>query len=847
DGAYPNVTSSVTGDLDGSPTVGNPASETLFLQSYPRLTKTFLTNPAGAGDVVTVEFTLTNTSSTSSATGISFMDDLDAFISGVVPTSLPAAGFCGAGSIATSAVISTDRFLIISNASLAASGSCTFSVDLQIPNGVAAGSYPNTTTAPTATVGGVAVTGKPATDTLVLSGAPRLQKAFTDDPVLPGDTVTLEFTLSLDDTAVSDATGITFTDDLDAALSGLVATGLPMSNVCGAGSQISGVSTLTLTGGTLAPGASCTFSVTLQVPMSALPGSYLNTTSSVVATVGGASTTGTAAQDNLSIAGLMLTKEFTDDPVIPGATANLRFTIVNSSPVSDATSIFFTDNLSAALSGLTATTLPMNPCGAGSAISGTTTLIFTGGNLTANTMCTFDVTVMVPVAALDGSYLNTTSNMTAMVEGSSVSVGSASDSLVVSSEQIFFDKTFTDDPVAPGGTVTLEFTLTNMDGTQPLTGITFTDDLDAALSGLTAIGLPINDVCGMGSVISGTSSLTLTGGNLPAAGSCTFSVTLQVPMGVALGTTAINTTSPVTGSLGGLSVNGTPASDQLFVQFLEFSKSFNGPATAGGTAVLTFMIHNLSMTSSVSDLGFTDDLDAVLSGLVAAGLPMNDVCGAGSQISGTSFLTFTGGSLLPGGSCSIPVTVQVPAGAAPGSYPNTTSDLVVAGLTGAEPATANLGIEPPPTFAKVFAPDVIGIGVPSTLTFTIDNSASTLAALSLDFTDNLPAGVVVATPANASTTCTGGTLTATAGTGVVSYTGGSVAAGASCTVQADVAATGVGSFVNTTGDLTSSSGNSGTASDTLTAEPPPTFAKAFAPATVAVGQASTLTFTIDNS
>jgi hypothetical protein len=147
----------------------------------------------------------------------------------------------------------------------------------------------------------------------------------------------------------------------------------------------------------------------------------------------------------------------------------------------------------------------------------------------------------------------------------------------------------------------------------------------------------------------------------------------------------------------------------------------------------------------------------------------------------------------------------VPGTATAGTFPNTTSDLLQAGLTVSPPATADLVIEPPPTFAKAFAPVGIAFGGVSTLTFTIDNTASSFAATGLDFSDNLPAGIVVATPANASTTCTGGTLTAVAGSGVLSYTGGSVAAGATCTVQADVMGAASGAFVNTTGDLTSSS------------------------------------------
>ena len=122
-----------------------------------------------------------------------------------------------------------------------------------------------------------------------------------------------------------------------------------------------------------------------------------------------------------------------------------------------------------------------------------------------------------------------------------------------------------------------------------------------------------------------------------------------------------------------------------------------------------------------------------------------------------------------------------------------------------------------------------------------------LAASALDFTDNLPASVVVATPASASTTCSGGTLTAAAGSGVITYTGGSVAAGASCTVVVDVTSVTPGAHVNTSGDLTSSSGNSGPATDTLNVQAPPTFTKDFAPNPVLETFDTTLTFTIDNS
>ena len=54
-------------------------------------------------------------------------------------------------------------------------------------------------------------------------------------------------------------------------------------------------------------------------------------------------------------------------------------------------------------------------------------------------------------------------------------------------------------------------------------------------------------------------------------------------------------------------------------------------------------------------------------------------------------------------------------------------------------------------------------------------------------------------------------------------------------------------FVNTTGDLTSAFGNSGTATATLTVGSAPLFTKAFSPDNVINNPLSTLTFTIDNS
>ncbi|NJN45718.1 MAG: DUF11 domain-containing protein [Candidatus Competibacteraceae bacterium] len=636
------------------------------------------------------------------------------------------------------------------------------------------------------------------------------------------------------------ASAITFNDDLNATLAGLSAIGLPQNDVCGTGSQISGTTNLSLTGGNLSAGETCTFNVTLQTPPGVLPGNYPNTTSNVTATVSGETVTGDPAQNDLQIAGLSLTKSFTDDPVIPGGAVTLEFTLENASSL-DATDIFFTDSLSSVLPGLVAVApLPTNPCGAGSLIVGTSSLTFIGGSLTAGTSCSFSVTLQVPVGTASGSYSNSTSDLTATIGGSSVTLDPATDVLTVNANQLAFSKAFAG-PVAASSTALLTFTIQNLNA-NPVSGIAFSDDLDAVIPGLVATGLPMNDVCGAGSVLSGTSLLTLTDGSLPASGSCSFPVTLQVPLTATTGT-FLNTSSDLF-SGDSLFTAGPAIADLVIEPPPTFAKGF-GPdfIGVGQTSTLTFTIDNSASALAASSLNFTDNLPA---GLVVATPPNSSTTCTGGTITaaaGSGTVSYSGGTVAAGASCTVQVDVTANA---TGTSINTSGDLTSSSGnsgTAADTLTAN----PQPGFSKAFAPNPTLIGGISTLTFAIDNTGSTVAATGLDFTDNLPTGMQIASPSNASTTCTGGTLTAVAGSGVVSYTGGTVGTAAICTVVVDVTVTTAGTPTNTSGDLTSSLGNSGTATDTLTVIPPPDFSKSFAPNQIIPGGVSTLTFTIDNT
>jgi hypothetical protein len=232
----------------------------------------------------------------------------------------------------------------------------------------------------------------------------------------------------------------------------------------------------------------------------------------------------------------------------------------------------------------------------------------------------------------------------------------------------------------------------------------------------------------------------------------------------------------------------------------------------GQVSTLTFTIVNTASAVAATALDFTDNLPA---GVEVASPPnASTTCTGGTitAVAATGTIAYTGGSVAAGASCN--VTVDVTA-AAPGTHLNTSGALTSSsGSSGT--ASDVLTAEPLPLFSKSFTPDAIDPNGVTTLTFTIDNSASAVDATGIGFVDNLPPGMTVADPANAATDCVGGTLTASPGASVISYTGGTVLAGTTCTIEVDVTASQPGTLVNTTEDLTSSLGNSGPASAPLT-------------------------------
>ncbi|CAA0108082.1 Uncharacterised protein [BD1-7 clade bacterium] len=472
-GIYPNVTSQATLDLSSSTTWPSTSSD-LVVNSAPTLSMEFVEQQTAAGGSLTLRYVLTSTSASSSTTDIGFEQFIDTAIPGTTVSTVPANDSCGVGSTFDSTQVPTGNGenalqLSMSEGSLAAGGSCSFDVVLSVPSSASSGNYEFATSSVNATVDGSAVIGLPGSDSVEIVGGPSLTMAIVESSASPGDTITAEFSLQLSANSTADATNIAFTVDLGAVLSGLTSISSAQSNICGTGSSLTGDSTLSLTGASLSPGTSCTFSVDVQVPQSATPGSYTVTSSTQTSLVSGLAVTRAPVSDTFIVSGLTFTKEFVDGPYLPGANLVIRYVIANNINAPTASSIQFTDRLSQALSNLAVSgALPTTPCGASSSLTGGTTMGFAGGELLAGESCTFDVPVTVPLATTEGSYLSVTSGLTAIVDSAAAQTEAASATLIVEQLTVLIS-------TAAGESTSISPIPVTVTFSRPVTGLDVTD------------------------------------------------------------------------------------------------------------------------------------------------------------------------------------------------------------------------------------------------------------------------------------------------------------------------------------------------------------------------------------
>lgn len=264
-----------------------------------------------------------------------------------------------------------------------------------------------------------------------------------------------------------------------------------------------------------------------------------------------------------------------------------------------------------------------------------------------------------------------------------------------SSGNDFFDhlapgisKSFSPATIDSGATSILTITLTNPNG-YDLTSAAFTDTLPA---GVTSTATAVATTCG-GTASKTANTVSLSGGTIPANGSCT--VTAEV---TSTSVGAHVNTIPAGGLTTSGGSNTTAATDTLTVTPPpSLAKSFSpDPILAGGVSVLTFTVTNPSPTTALTNISFTDALPSTPGQMVVANPPgATSDCGTPTfnPAAGDSSLAFSGGSLAANSSCTVSVNVVAPTA---GTYNNTSGALSTTefgtGNTASASLTANASV-----------------------------------------------------------------------------------------------------------------------------------------------------------
>lgn len=374
-------------------------------------------------------------------------------------------------------------------------------------------------------------------------------------------------------------------------------------------------------------------------------------------------------------------------------------------------------------------------------------------------------------------------------------------------------KAFAPTSVVMGGTSTLTFNIANPNAAATLSGVAFTDTLPAGLVVSTPNAL--TGSCGTGTITAtaGSGSISLSAGTLATSGSCTFSVSVTANTAG----TKNNVTGAITSTEGG---TGGTASASLTVAGIAaptIVKSF-APAsiTVGGSSTLSFTITNPNASTAFTGVAVTDNLPAGV--VVSTPNGLTGTCGAGTitATAGSGSVSLSGGTIAASGSCTFSVSVD---GTTSGTKSNTTGTVssTEGGTGGTASATLTVAGISAPTISKFFGAPGIPPAGSTTLTFTINNNNAGTTLTGVGFTDTLPAGLVLSTPAGLTGSCGGGTITAADGSGSVTLTGASLPANSSCSFTVNVSATALGTLVNVTTAVTSvEGGNGNTATAILT-------------------------------
>ena len=421
-----------------------------------------------------------------------------------------------------------------------------------------------------------------AASSALFAQPPSIAESFNPSGVLVGQTSTLTFTIN--NPSGAPISGVAFSDTFPANL--FVQNPNGLTGACGSGTVVAvgGGNSVSLTGGTIAAGGSCTFSLAVLVLHQTSSTAFMsvNTTGNVSASSG----TGNAATAALTASpGTFATaKGFSPNSITQGSNSTLIFTVTSAQPnpafAAQAGDIVFSDPLPAGVvvatpPGVdTGTCLAANPGMVVMATAGSSTIELGstlnegGANIggvslnaagTPGDTCSFSVNVTGTTPGTKNNSIMPAIGGTDTLFSNDGVPGTATLTVTAAAMPAVITKAFNPTTVSIGQNSALTFTITNP-GLNPLTGVGFTDTFPANLFVQNPNGL--TGSCGGGTITAspGTGTVSLSGATLAAGASCSFVVSVTPLVGTPTGHIYTNTTGNVTSNEAGA---GNTATAQL--------------------------------------------------------------------------------------------------------------------------------------------------------------------------------------------------------------------------------------------------------------------------------------------
>ncbi|MEA2237248.1 MAG: hypothetical protein QOC81_1972 [Thermoanaerobaculia bacterium] len=274
-------------------------------------------------------------------------------------------------------------------------------------------------------------------DNVVFTGCaaainPTIAKSFTPNPIAVNGVSTLTFTLTNANT--TQLTGATFTDALP---SGLQVAPVPSaSTTCTGGptwAPAAAATTLTFgspAGANIPASGSCTVSVNVTATTA---GPHTNTSGFLSTTESGTNTTSVATAPLTAVLPPSIAKAFAPTPILAGGISRLTFTITNPNPNDAIGGVAFADTFPIAPGLMKVVGTPnasTSGCGAPvfAPVANAGSINFSGGTIAPGGTCTVGLDITAPV---NGTYNNTSGNVSHIINAQTVNGNTASASLVV--------------------------------------------------------------------------------------------------------------------------------------------------------------------------------------------------------------------------------------------------------------------------------------------------------------------------------------------------------------------------------------------------------------------------------